>query len=79
LQLTDLKPEREKRVAIDLFFRSLADTHGPHAAPSIVLSGADGDGALSCEVATLPSGAGAAHSNHDTRIYLRRERPRMGT
>lgn len=29
----------------------------------------------SCE---LPSGAGAAHSNHDTRIYLRRERPRMG-
>ena len=36
---------------MDLFFRSLADTHGPHAAPSIVLGGADGDGALSCEVA----------------------------
>ena len=45
LQLTDLEPERGKRVAVDLFFRSLADTHGPHAA-AIVLSGADGDGAL---------------------------------
>jgi two-component system CheB/CheR fusion protein len=45
LQLTDLEPEKGKRVAVDLFFRSLADTHGPHAA-AIVLSGADGDGAL---------------------------------
>jgi two-component system CheB/CheR fusion protein len=45
LQLTDLERERGKRVAVDLFFRSLADTHGPHAA-AIVLSGADGDGAL---------------------------------
>jgi two-component system CheB/CheR fusion protein len=45
LRLTDLEPERGKRVAVDLFFRSLADTHGPHAA-AIVLSGADGDGTL---------------------------------
>src|SRR5262249_7084366 len=30
---------------VDLFFRSLADTHGPHAA-AVVLSGADGDGAI---------------------------------
>ena len=30
---------------MDLFFRTLADTHGPHAA-AIVLSGADGDGAI---------------------------------
>src|SRR5688572_26734742 len=30
---------------LDNFFRSLADTHGPHAA-AIILSGADGDGAL---------------------------------
>ena len=37
--------ERGRRVAVDLFFRSLADTHGPHAA-AIVLSGADGDGAI---------------------------------
>ena len=45
LQLTDLEPEKGKRIAVDLFFRSLADTHGPHAA-AIVLSGANGDGAL---------------------------------
>lgn len=45
LKLTDLEPERGKRVAVDLFFRSLADTHGPHAT-AIILSGADGDGAL---------------------------------
>ena len=32
-------------MAVDLFFRTLADTHGPHAA-AIVLSGADGDGAI---------------------------------
>jgi two-component system, chemotaxis family, CheB/CheR fusion protein len=30
---------------VDHFFRTLADTHGPHAA-AIVLSGADGDGAI---------------------------------
>jgi two-component system CheB/CheR fusion protein len=45
LRLTDLKNETGKRVAVDLFFRSLADSHGPHAA-AVVLSGADGDGAL---------------------------------
>jgi two-component system CheB/CheR fusion protein len=45
LRLTELEVEKGKRVAIDFFFRSLADTHGPHAA-AIVLSGADGDGAL---------------------------------
>lgn len=45
LRLTELEPERGKRVAVDLFFRSLADTHGPHAA-AIVLSGADADGAV---------------------------------
>ncbi len=36
---------RGQHVAIDLFFRTLADTYGPHAA-AIVLSGADSDGAL---------------------------------
>ncbi len=45
LRLSDIDDEKGRRVAIDLFFRSLADTHGPHAA-AIVLSGADGDGAL---------------------------------
>lgn len=45
LRLSDLDPERGRRIAIDLFFRSLADSHGPRSA-AIVLSGADGDGAL---------------------------------
>lgn len=45
LRLSELAHERGTRVAVDLFFRSLADTHGPHAA-AIILSGADGDGAL---------------------------------
>ena len=45
LRLTDLQKSPGKRVAVDLFFRSLADTHGAHAA-AIVLSGADGDGAI---------------------------------
>jgi two-component system CheB/CheR fusion protein len=46
LELADdsLTP-RGRHVAIDLFFRTLADTHGPHAA-AVVLSGADGDGAI---------------------------------
>ncbi|HEX8310545.1 MAG TPA: PAS domain S-box protein, partial [Chthoniobacteraceae bacterium] len=45
LKLSKLEHPHGKRVAVDLFFRSLADSHGAHAA-AIVLSGADGDGAL---------------------------------
>src|SRR3954466_9040028 len=45
LRLTDLQKERGKRLTVDQFFRSLADTHGAHAV-GVVLSGADGDGAL---------------------------------
>jgi two-component system, chemotaxis family, CheB/CheR fusion protein len=45
LRLMPIEQERGKRVAVDLFFRSLADTHGPHAV-AVVLSGADGDGAI---------------------------------
>ena len=45
LKVTDLLPERGRRVAVDLFFRTLADTHGPKSA-AIVLSGADSDGTL---------------------------------
>ena len=36
---------RGRHVTVDLFFRTLADTYGPHAA-AVVLSGADGDGAI---------------------------------
>ncbi len=45
LILSELSRPPGKHVAVDLFFRTLADTHGPHAA-AIVLSGADGDGAI---------------------------------
>ena len=45
LTCDDISPDRGRRVAVDLFFRTLADTHGPNAA-AIVLSGADGDGAI---------------------------------
>ncbi len=45
LRLSDIGQERGKRVAVDFFLRSLADTHGPHAA-AVILSGADGDGAI---------------------------------
>ena len=46
LTLSDPKPlARGRHVAVDLFFRTLADTQGPHAA-AIVLSGANGDGAI---------------------------------
>jgi two-component system, chemotaxis family, CheB/CheR fusion protein len=36
---------RGRHVTVDLFFRTLADSYGPHAA-AIVLSGADSDGAI---------------------------------
>ncbi|MBE7210563.1 MAG: PAS domain S-box protein [Gluconacetobacter diazotrophicus] len=45
LRLTDLEAAPGKRVAVDLFFRSLADTHGPHAT-AVVLSGVDSDGSI---------------------------------
>lgn len=45
LRLTELPRERGRRLTVDLFFRSLADTHGAHSV-GVVFSGGDGDGAL---------------------------------
>lgn len=45
LRLTELPREPGRHLTIDVFFRSLADTHGPHSV-AIVMSGSDGDGAL---------------------------------
>lgn len=43
--LGDLPPSPRKHVVVDMFFRTLADTHGANAL-AIVLSGAGGDGSL---------------------------------
>ncbi len=45
LPLAPLPPGRQQHVAVDLLFRTLADSHGTRAT-AIVLSGADGDGAI---------------------------------
>ncbi len=45
LELSGMARPPGRQVAVDLFFRTLADTHGPHSA-AVVLSGADADGAV---------------------------------
>ena len=45
LRLTEIDHPHARRTAVDMFFRSLADSHGPRAM-AVVLSGADGDGAI---------------------------------
>ena len=45
LHLEAVTAEQSRNVTVDLFFRTLADTHGPHSA-AVVLSGADGDGTI---------------------------------
>lgn len=45
LFVTEMKATRGRRVAVDLFFRTLADSHGAKAT-AIVLSGGDGDGVI---------------------------------
>src|ERR1700722_11856272 len=42
LVLDDLPYEFGMRTAVDIFFRTLAETHGPHST-AIILSGLDGD------------------------------------
>lgn len=44
LRLADVEREKGRHVAVDIFFRTLADSCGSQAT-AIVLSGADGDGA----------------------------------
>ncbi len=45
LRVIDLPPRKPRHVTVDMFFRTLADSYGQHAV-AIVLSGADGDGAI---------------------------------
>jgi two-component system CheB/CheR fusion protein len=45
LTLKEIPEGRAKHVTVDIFFRTLADSHGAHAA-AVVLSGLDGDGSI---------------------------------
>ncbi|TWO71615.1 PAS domain S-box protein [Caenimonas sedimenti] len=45
LKLSAIGEERARHVTVDVFFRTLADSHAPHSA-AVVLSGMDGDGAI---------------------------------
>ncbi|MEJ5988562.1 CheR family methyltransferase [Ramlibacter sp. PS3R-8] len=45
LKLVDIPEGRARHVTVDMFFRTLADSHGAHAA-AVVLSGMDGDGSI---------------------------------
>src|SRR4051812_18275906 len=45
LALGDIPDGRQGHVVVDIFFRTLADSHGPHSA-AVVLSGMDGDGSI---------------------------------
>ena len=45
LQLQSVGANGAPHVAVDIFFRTLADSHGAHSA-AVVLSGMDGDGAI---------------------------------
>ncbi|RZI84694.1 MAG: chemotaxis protein [Rubrivivax sp.] len=64
LRLSTLVHERGRRVAVDLFFRTLAETHGPHASV-IVLSGADGDGATGIKRIKERGGLTIAQDPHE--------------
>jgi two-component system CheB/CheR fusion protein len=68
LILTDLPREYGKRSAVDIFFRTLAETHGSHSA-AIVLSGIDGDGATGIkrikEVGGLTAAQKPEEAQHD--------------
>ena len=45
LKLVSIPEGRARHVTVDIFFRTLADSHGAHAA-AVVLSGMDGDGSI---------------------------------
>src|SRR5688572_12867800 len=60
----DALSPRGRHVAVDLFFRTLADTHGPHAA-AVVLSGADGDGAIGIKRIKERGGLTVAQDPHE--------------
>ena len=45
ISVTDLERQAGRRITVDIFFRTLADTHGPQSC-AIILSGSDSDGCI---------------------------------
>ncbi|MBA2676091.1 chemotaxis protein CheB [Ramlibacter sp.] len=66
LTLEDLPDGRSRHVTVDVFFRSLADTHGPHAA-AVILSGMDGDGAIGIKRIKERGGLAIAHDPEEAK------------
>lgn len=64
LLLTDREPEHG-RMVIDLFLRSLADSHGAHSA-AVVLSGSGGDGAIGIKRIKERGGLTVAQDPHES-------------
>jgi two-component system CheB/CheR fusion protein len=80
LILNDLPHEYGMRTAVDIFFRTLADTHGSRST-AIVLSGLDGDGSIGIKrikenggltVAQGPNGANFPLGNTCYRFFSRK-------
>ncbi|HEX8558393.1 MAG TPA: chemotaxis protein CheB [Pyrinomonadaceae bacterium] len=59
LTLSDVTSEEERRAPVDIFFRTLADAHGPRAA-CVVLSGTGADGSMGLKRVKEHGGAAVA-------------------
>lgn len=64
LRLDDAQEPRGKRVAVDYFFRTLAETHGAESV-AVVFSGAGGDGALGLKRVKELGGLTIAQDPHE--------------
>ncbi|RST48579.1 PAS domain S-box protein [Variovorax sp. DXTD-1] len=66
IELAALPPGQARHMAVDFFFRTLADTHGPHAI-SVVLSGVDSDGTIGIKRIKERGGLTVAQDPQETR------------
>ncbi len=66
IELAALPPGQGRHVAVDFFFRTLADTHGPHAI-AVVLSGVESDGTIGIKRIKERGGLTVAQEPQETR------------
>lgn len=66
IELGALPHGQGRHVAVDFFFRTLADTHGPHAI-AVVLSGVDSDGTIGVKRIKERGGLTVAQEPQETR------------